>query len=108
MNKENSVSVESIYSNLEKNMVRYENLIDISVTENGEEFVSIPTSAPDGVIGKYLDYSDMSDDFPEICIRRSVRDKLANVNQSISGVDPNLRLMVTYGFRSLEVQKKIL
>lgn len=94
------------YTSLEKNMVKYRDLVEISVVENGEEFVSIPSLSKDNIIGRYMGLNDMACDFPEICVRRSVKEKLAKVDNLIRSSNSAFRLMVTYGYRSLEVQEK--
>lgn len=94
------------YISLEKNMVKYSDLVEIPVVENGEEFISIPSVSKDSIIGKYMGLNDMARDFPKICVRRSVKEKLAKVDNFIRNSNSTFRLMVTYGYRSLEVQEK--
>lgn len=103
--KERVLFVEQNYSLLESTMVKFKDLVNIPVVENNESFVFIRSSG-DGLIGQYKELSDMSSDFPEICVRHSVMDKLIEADKFIRDKDPSLRLMVTYGYRSLEIQEK--
>lgn len=107
MKKEGFTLIKQDYSILEENMVQYKDLINVPVVDNGEDFVNISTSSEDNIVGKYMDdFNDMASEFPEICVRSTVRDKLISVDRIIRSENPSLRLMVTYGYRSLEVQEK--
>ncbi len=73
-----------------------------------EGFYVIP-SAGDGVIGRYRSLKDMENDTPNIIVRKSVYDKLCNADRILkrkSGYK-NCQIIVTYGYRSPEIQAKL-
>lgn len=95
-----------LYQFLEEQMVCYRDLKNVVVKESGEGFIALPDSGKN-VIGRYQEnFSDMRKDFPKIIVRKSVAEKLNAVDSMLKEIDPEFQLLVTYGFRSLEVQKK--
>ncbi len=95
-----------LYQFLEERMVKYCDLKNVVVKESGEGFVTLPNSGKN-VIGRYEEnLADMKKDFPKIVVRKSVAEKLNLVDDLLKKIDPDFQLLVTYGFRSLEVQKK--
>jgi len=93
------------YTTLEKFMVKYQDLVGIPTQENGETFVLLPTSG-NQVIGRYLSLKDMQTAFPQVPVRLTVKKKLDQANANLQKTYPYLQLIVVYGYRSLEVQKK--
>lgn len=96
------------YQQLEAELVTYRDLIGVPVAENGEAFVTLPMTAPAvfGVVGRYETLTDMQDAFPLVPVRQTVKQKLDLVDQAIKEFDPNLQLVVAYGYRSLETQRR--
>ncbi|MDH5533727.1 MAG: D-alanyl-D-alanine carboxypeptidase family protein [Candidatus Pacebacteria bacterium] len=95
-----------VYRSLEKQMVKYSDLKSVVIKECNENFVALPSTGK-GVIGIYSNkLDDMKNDFPLISVRETVYKKLQLVNQGLKKIDPSLQLLVTYGYRSMEVQEK--
>lgn len=102
MNKNNT------YKLLESKFVTYKDLLGISVEENGDWFVPLPVklSSVAGAIGLYGSLDDMCEDFPLIPVRKEVKGRLDGVDRELKSRNPTYQLVVTYGFRSLEVQQQ--
>lgn len=98
----------TIYKQLEEKLVKYKDLVNIAVDENGDGFVTLRQTQPSdfGVIGRYETLSDMRENFPLVPVRREVRDKLDKVDKALKETNKNLQLVVAYGYRSLEIQQK--
>lgn len=98
--------VKNTYQQLERSFVTYKDLLSIEVQENGEDFVILPDSVENfGVTGNYSSLGDMKEIFPFVPVRKSVKEKLDNVDAEIKKINKNFQLVVAYGYRSLEVQK---
>lgn len=96
----------NLYQFLEAQMVKYCDLKKVVVKESGESFIALPNSGKN-VIGRYDEkLADMRNDFPKIIVRKSVTEKLKVADVMLKKIDSEFQLLVTYGFRSLEVQKK--
>lgn len=93
------------YAVLEAAMVKYRDLTEIPVSESGENF-SMLSAEGNGLVGQYATLVDMQADFPKIPVRSSVHLKLNRVNEAIQTDFPTRQLVVTYGYRSLEVQTR--
>ena len=95
------------YKQLEDKLVKYKDLKDIPVKENGDVFVSLRPSKPEtyGAIGQYEALGDMKDKFPLVPIRKSVSRRLDLVDKALKEINGNLQLVIAYGFRSLEIQQ---
>lgn len=95
------------YKQLEDKLVKYKNLKDMPVRENGETFVCLSPvlSEAFGVIGSYGTLTDMQAKFPLVPIRKEVRERLNLADKALKEIDNNLQLVVAYGFRSLEIQE---
>lgn len=89
---------------LENKMVRYSDLIKINTIESGEPFVVIKK---DAIKNDYLpEMSDMKKLIgSKIVVRKSVYEKLLTAKNYLTKICPGLFLCVTYGYRSLEIQK---
>lgn len=87
-------------------MVSYVNLKKVVAKESGESFVTLPDSGKKAIGWYEENFSDMKNDFPKIIVRQSVAEKLNNVDSMLKKIDPEFQLLVTYGYRSLAVQKK--
>ena len=96
-----------VYQQLEENFVKYRELLNITVKENNDGFVSLRQAEPKTyeVIGRYETLSDMKENFPLVPVRREVKDKLDQADRALKEMSPNLQLVVAYGYRSLEVQQ---
>jgi D-alanyl-D-alanine dipeptidase len=93
------------YSDLEKDIVRYQDLLGIQVKDNFEDFVVIdPKVVPN-------DYQDRSSDMKKITgvlvvVRRTVYEKLIKAQKELKLINKDYSLLVTYGYRSLDIQIK--
>lgn len=96
------------YTLLESQFIQYKDLIDVQVQENDEKFVVLPTlqKSESGVVGLYQSLTDMQNTFPLVPVRQTVKEKLDRVDASLKQIHKNFQLVVAYGYRSLEVQKK--
>lgn len=90
---------------LEDTMIRYRDLANVSVAENGEPMVILdPTIIKNGY---YPDMSDMVNVLKnKIVLRTTVSRMLADAQKRLRDKNKNFSLYVTYGYRSLEVQTK--
>lgn len=80
-------------------------ITEINPDTISEEFVSLPVEG-DSVIGRYV--TDLNERaYSEIIrIRKTVYNLLQKADKKIKELNPDLQLMVVYGYRSLENQKK--
>lgn len=96
---------------LEDGFVKYEDLL--SVQDGDEEtdregFYVIPNTG-NGVIGRFHALRDMENDTPNIIVRETVYKKLCDADRALkrkSGYE-NCQIVVTYGYRSPEIQEKL-
>lgn len=95
-----------IYQQLEENLVTYKDVLSVPVQEIGDPFVTLKTAGSRNAIGKYAALTDMKEDFPNIPVRTEVADMLNLANSMLKRVNADYQLVVTYGFRSLEVQQQ--
>lgn len=104
----NNMNKNIIYQQLEESFVKYRDLISIAVRENQDGFICLSQTEPEdyGVIGRYEVLGDMKENFPLVPIRNEVKDKLDQADKALKEIDPNLQLVVAYGYRSLEIQRK--
>lgn len=91
---------------LEEKMVKFKNLMNVIVKENGERLVCIDSTR---ILTKYVgDISNLEKTLKgKVIVRSGVRDKLYKIQQEIISINPRLSLLVTYGYRSLAVQIKL-
>ena len=93
-------------SKLESQMVSYRELINVPVIPCRERFVSLGEFAvPHGYIGTMTDMKELFGQ--EVPVRRSVAKRLSLANEALKKEYPNLKLFVTYGYRSLVVQTNL-
>lgn len=92
-----------VYESLEKEMPRYVDLLQIPVIENDEQFVEIGKS--EMLSAEYHVLTDMLETFPVPVVRESVAVLLQEATKNLFSAHPSYQLVVTYGFRSLEVQR---
>lgn len=98
----------AIYKQLEEQLVKYRDLINVDVNENEDDFVTLDQKQPAdfGVVGRYETLSDMKKNFPLVPVRREVKDRLDKVDMVLKKINKNLQLVVAYGYRNLEIQQK--
>lgn len=96
-----------IYVMLEEKMLSYKDYADIPVIPEEDEigFVAVRPSA-------VLSVSPINDDTvsltrDELLLRSAVADRLYWAGQELKNLDKRLRLEIVYGYRALEVQKKL-
>lgn len=95
---------DEMFQMLEKNFLTYADLKDVSVTDNGEEFVSLSSlNIPFTTSGDFI----MPSTGQDIFVRETVARKLIDVQKSIDELFPKCILQVVYGYRSLDVQQQI-
>lgn len=101
--------IEEQYSRLEKSFVNYSDLcrvVRLDSHTDDESFYTIPVIGS-GVIGKYSKiWNDMEISSPNIIVRETVYKKLCKVDEALKRINENLQLLVIYGYRSMEIQKK--
>lgn len=90
---------------LKRTLVKYSDLVDVSEWESGETFVFL-TKEPGSLFGKYEKLIDMQSTFPKIPVRATVANKLLMAAKELANLNRYYGLQVTYGYRSLSVQKK--
>lgn len=88
---------------LEKRMIRYRDLISVSVADNGDPMVVLD---PAGIKNGYRqDMSDMTTALGNrIILRNTASQMLNDAQKRLREKNENYSLYVTYGYRSLEVQ----
>ena len=92
------------YQILEEKFLTYSDLKNIKVKENWENFVVIPELK--NLWWKYFK-DDMKPYFDwKIIVRKTVWEKLENISKNLKENYPNLKLIVTYWYRTLEIQTK--
>ncbi|MBI5123375.1 D-alanyl-D-alanine carboxypeptidase family protein, partial [Candidatus Roizmanbacteria bacterium] len=90
---------------LEKKMIRYQDLKSVSVVETNQQFVYLdPTIVPNGYTRSMNDMESITGSI--IVIRKDVATKLINAQNLLLDINPNYTLFVTYGYRSLKIQIK--
>lgn len=76
----------------------------IEVRDNGEAMVSLNELEP-----LIVCYSKMEDMFPytgrQIFVRSTVRDKLLNMQKELTALNPEMKLLIYYGYRHPQIQK---
>ena len=108
-NNESQYYWETEYKRLEKSFVKYRDLCEVTeLDENTDkEKFSILPSTGRGVIGKYTNkYRDMEDVLPNIIVRETVYKKLCKADVEIKRWNINYQLVVFYGYRSPNIQRK--
>lgn len=97
----------TVYKQLEEKMVQYKDIKDMVARENGDSFTVLnqEESSSLEVIGRYGLLADMKEKFPKIPVRSEVKKKLDEVNRMLKKINPDYQLVVTYGFRSMEIQQ---
>jgi D-alanyl-D-alanine dipeptidase len=104
--KETMKNKKTTYKSLEKQMAQYSHLKSVGSRECNEGFITLPTK-DNQVIGVYSNkFNDMQKLFPKIPIRKTIYKKLRLADKKIKKNDPSLQLIVTYGYRSLNIQQK--
>lgn len=95
------------YTKLEAQLVKYRDLVGVTVDESNDPFVELPDRLPGdyGAIGRYQALGDMKETFPQVPVRKSIKEKLDRADKKLKTINPSLQLVVAYGFRSLEVQQ---
>ncbi len=83
----------------------YKDLRNIKVRENDERFVVVSKFDPE-IKAKYF-MEDMKSFFDgQIVVREGLAKKLAKANKKLKMINSDLTLFVSYGYRSLKIQKK--
>lgn len=91
---------------LENKMVKYRDLIKVEVKENEEPFVVVDQKIISS--GYFNLMSDMKKGLKnKIIVRKTVSEKLINAQNELIKINLSLSLYLSYGYRSIEVQKKL-
>lgn len=102
--KSPEIIFEEQYKVLENNFLQYKDLLKIKSYESNEEFAEIPNLK--NLWFKYFK-DDMKNYFDwKIVVRKSVLQKLYNCSELLKVYNPNLKLIVTYWYRTAEIQQK--
>lgn len=105
----NMKDFENQIAKIEQNFVSYSEMANITscnIYTDKERFVALP-NATEGhfVVAKYQEnFKEMQEFTPQALVRKSVLDKLQNVGLLINKINPDWQLVVTEGWRTLEVQ----
>lgn len=98
-----SKNKKTIIEQLEKKIVRYKDLLTVTIRDNKEPFVSLnPDVIPNGYNPIMSDTSAITG--PRVLVRQDVYKRLVKAQQLLKTQYPSYTLYVTYGYRSLEVQ----
>lgn len=96
--------MKNINTLLEKKFVTYSNLLTIKIEDNEEAFVIVDERyIPNGYKKNFREMKSILGD--TIAIRESVYKKLLAAQKDLQTQYPTYSLFVTFGYRSLEVQK---
>jgi D-alanyl-D-alanine dipeptidase len=101
-----TITVDQVYERLEEKMLDYRDYTDIPVVpDEDEEFCAV---APSDVLSISHVNGDMrpftGDD---IYVRGSVADRLRWAGQELQNIDDGFQLEIVYGFRTLDVQRRL-
>lgn len=97
-----------VYKKLEDAFITYRDLctiVNIAKNNDQEKFVTLPSAGKE-LIGRYIFLKDMEQEIANISVRESVYKKLRFVDRDLKKINHNWQLVVAYGYRSLEIQKK--
>ena len=93
------------YSELETDMLKVSDLINVAVVDNNEFLVPLCDSPPLAV--RQIDDDMRAVSGEEIFVRSSVREKLIEASSNIAGKLGEVCLEVVYGYRSLSIQTNL-
>ena len=87
-------------------LVTYGQLKNISEGKRCESFVLLDNNPSLPLFAAYDGLKDMEPIFPLIPVRRTLAEMLDRVSKALRKIDPALGIKVTYGYRSLSVQRR--
>jgi len=96
--------IQEQYWKIEQEFLEYSDLKDIKINDNWENFVVVPEL--ENLWAEYFK-DDMKQYFDwKIIIRKTVWEKLENIAKFLEKNNKNLKLIITYWYRTLEIQTK--
>lgn len=93
---------------MNNNFVKYRDLLTINSYDeetNKEEFVLLPLQ-DEYVIGEYKNIRNMREYGDRIPVRKTVYEMLIKVAKRLKMINPNYKLIVSYGYRDLKKQRE--
>lgn len=96
---------QDVYRLLEEKMLGYKDYAIVPVASMNEKLVPIPTSS--NLAACQIDADMLPYTGKQIYVREGVLQRLQNAAQPLSEHDSSLQLEVVYGYRALEIQKKL-
>ncbi|CAA6802658.1 MAG: D-alanyl-D-alanine dipeptidase [uncultured Sulfurovum sp.] len=98
--------LEKVYEKLEQEFIKCRDLKDISIKESNENFISLSKLTHRHIKIRY-EKLDMLNHFNgEMIVRQSVGQKLINIANHLQNNYAHLALIIVYGYRTDEIQKK--
>ncbi len=89
---------------LEEKMIKYKDLLSVPVRDNNDPLIIIsPNCLPNGYVKPFIDMKLFTKG--KILVRRTVFEKLKEVNRKLRDNYPSLSIYITYGFRTYRLQK---
>lgn len=95
---------------MNEQFVKYKDLKTINKISDkyaNEELIGLPNTG-NTLIGKYLTNLNELEFSDKVMIRKSLKEKLENVDKELKKINKNYQLIVAYGYRALSKQKNIL
>ena len=93
---------------MNEQFVKYKDLKTINKISDkyaDEELIGLPNTG-NTLIGKYLTNLNELEFSDKVMIRKSLKEKLENVDKELKKINKNYQLIVAYGYRALSKQKK--
>lgn len=93
---------------MNEQFVKYKDLKTINKISDkyaNEELIGLPNTG-NTLIGKYLTNLNELEFSDKVMIRKSLKEKLENVDKELKKINKNYQLIVAYGYRALSKQKK--
>jgi D-alanyl-D-alanine dipeptidase len=94
-----------IYRLLEEKMLSYKDYADIPVEPMDEPLVRIPSST--NLAARQIDFDMQAYTGEWVFVRRAVLQKLKRASKLLAAQDDSMRLEIVYGYRALEIQKRL-
>jgi len=95
---------QEIYQELENDMLDYKDYAAVPVQIIDEPMVSIPTTP--NLAAQQLRLEMLPYTGEKVYVRKSVAERLGHAASFLAEEDSNLQLLVAYGYRALEIQKR--
>jgi len=94
------------YEKLEKEFLKCSDLKDISIIKSNEYFISLSKLQHQHIKIRYEKFDMLNHFNGEMIVRKSVGKKLVNIANFLQKNYPHLAIIIVYGYRTDEIQKK--